>query len=286
MEVGELVGAFDVSVNKEDFCDDNPVSNGWKSRINQWGSEKNCDPDRLYRWMKKDKDKDQGYLSGPQPFVAKPDKVGYEWQLDNCKSDHFPLQAHHIIPKNHLPSHGVCAFLAKGYTKNLKYNLIEDTFYDTDHANNGYCMPYATPLDKWKIAKNDNDKMAIAFDLMDNTERQLHQGSHKAGPYADPTNAEEESGLHEDGPGYLDKINDLLDIVQSAATTHACRCRICKPNESKKEIHPREATVRHIDQVSGIIKLLIDANRIFISKLSSWHWGANKIPIVKPDWLK
>jgi hypothetical protein len=146
-------------------------------------------------------------------------------------------------------------------------------------------MPYATALAEWELAKNDEEKRAIAYLLMDITERQLHQGSHKVGPYEDPPD-DEEPNIHKKGKGYLDTVDLLLDVVQSAARNHATTCLVCKPNKNKKEIQPLKATVRHLNQVSGLVKLLVDANRIFISKLAAWHWGKEKKEVKIPDWLQ
>ena len=286
MDIGELVAAFEVNVDKDEHCGgakSDPTN--WKSRINDWGTLKNCSVTRLYGCMEKDKDKKQGFLGRPIAFVAKPGVPGYKWYFEKLGPTHFPVQAHHLIPKNHLPNHAVCTFLAKSCTKSKKYQLTADTFYDTDHANNGYCLPYATPLVDWKSAgDNDSLKLTIAFEVMETTNRQLHQGSHRAAPYDGPIDDDEEAKIHP--TGYLNAVTKYLKIVQGCAQKHVNGCSVCKPNNEKKDIQPIQAVVRHMDQVSGIIKLLIDANRIFISEPAHIWWQDRKKNLARPRWLK
>jgi len=292
-EVGEsLNAALEASLADDEYCDKKKSdSKNWEARINQWGTNKDCSAPRLYSDMERVKKsgKKEGYLGPPQAFVAKPGTTGYSWDLKKCNTQHFPLQAHHIIPKNHLPTHGVCVFLAKGYSeRGQKYKLTADTPYDTDHNNNGYCMPYATPLAEWKQAKNDDQKMDVCAAVMNKTRRQLHQGSHKArGYHDDPPVADEELGIHAAVPGYLSTIDDFLDTVQQGATNHVEEpCKVCKPSGDKKEIQPLEALVRHLDQVSGLVKLLLDANIIFVSEPAYEHWGKKRKSVDVPSWLK
>jgi hypothetical protein len=291
-QVGEkLNAALEKSLKDDEYCDNKKSdSTNWEARINDWGTNKNCSAPRLFGDMERvnNSGKKEGYLGPPKPFVAKPGVVGYQWDMKKCNKSHFPLQAHHIIPKNHLPLHGVCTFLAMGYTKSKKYKLTADTPYDTDHNNNGYCMPYATPLAEWKSAKDDDDKTEVCNKIMDKTGRQLHQGSHKGRGYqADPPVADEETGIHADIPGYLDTINDFLDTVQQGAINHLEKpCTVCKPAAGKKEIQPLEAVVRHMDQVSGLVKLLADANIIFVSEPAYDHWGKKRKRVKTPGFLK
>ncbi|MBV6471042.1 MAG: hypothetical protein NBKEAIPA_02969 [Nitrospirae bacterium] len=287
MDIGEQVAnAFERSLASDKYCDGKKRDpKPWKSRINEWGTYKDCSGARLYRNMEKDTDKKQGYLGGPTPFIAKPGVTGYRWSFDNLSSTHFPVQAHHLIPKNHLPGHPVCTFLAKGYTKSKKYQLAADTFYDTDHANNGYCLPYATPLVEWRSADgDDNLKLTIAFEVMEITNRQLHQGSHRAAAYEAPVDDDEEARIHANG--YLDTVDNLLRRVQNSAQAHMDSCSICKPDSGKKTVQPLESLVQHMDQVSGIIKSLIDANRIFISKPASLWWSDRLKKLALPKWMK
>jgi hypothetical protein len=280
-----LIGMFEELVNEEDKCKHEDKPPKWESRINKCGTNQDCDADRLYKNMEKKCD-DRGFRGGQEPFVKKAG-ANYSWDMSKCKDDHFPLQAHHIIPKNHLPTHGVCAFLAKNYTENPNYKLKADTYYDTDHAYNGYCLPYATPLREWDKAKTPDAKDQVAFRLMDKTNRQLHQGSHKAHQYApEPEQAEEKADIHDEDAGYLGKVDELLDVVHSGAEIHVNSCRVCKEKANEKEINPRESVVRHVDQVSGLIKLLMDSNQIFVSKRAYQHFNAAKKELMEaPDWL-
>lgn len=281
MEVGELVSAFISLLDKEPYCDNKaPKSKDWKARVNKWGIEKNCSGTRLYEQM--EKSTTWGYLGGPTPFVA---KSSPPWNLAKCTTEQFPIQAHHLIPKNYLPDHPVCAFLAEGYTKNRRFKLTADTPYDTDHAHNGYCMPYATPLAEWKDAGSDqNQKLQVAFDVMEKTQRQLHQGSHRTAAYSEaPVADAEEASIHKGG--YLNRVKQFLNAVFAGAVNHANQCSICKPDKDKRDIEPVESMCRHMDQVSGLIKLIVDANHEFVSEVAYLKWKADKENIVKPDWM-
>lgn len=292
-QIGQpITTPFVALVESDPKCEAKPDTTKWSAKINDWGTTKGCSGTALYASMLKDKAKDQGYLGPPTPFVAKPEPHT-SWSLADVGPEKFPVQAHHIIPKNHLPEHPVCTFLAKNYTKSELYELTADAPYNTDHANNGYCLPYATPLAEWKkLDKSDDSypwKLNLCFDVMKKTGRQLHQGSHRVEAYTGPIADDEEAGIHV--AGYLEAVNELLDIVQAGSQKHAAMCDICNPglkNDPKIKITPRQAVVAHVDQVSGIVKLLVDSNRTFISEPASMFgetlWG--KFTTVNlPAWM-
>lgn len=293
-----LLGAFTKKLIDDPYCkgEDEPVNQKWDSRVNDWGTHQNCTGKRLYTEMnKKKKQTDYEFQPPPIPYIPKPkdkkDDVlkaaqkSSGWSLKTCSKKYFPLQAHHLIPKNYLPDHKVCVFLSKGFTKSKKFQLTGDSPYDTDNRNNGYCMPYATPLAEWKKAKESNeDKLAITALLMNKTERQIHQGSHRVGSYVDPYEATEEDLIHDDVEGYLDTVESFLDVIYVGMKNHLLTCPICKPNKDKQDIRPLKVVVDHMNNVSGIIKQLIDANRIFVSEAAFLHLG-KKEEIKIPQWL-
>jgi hypothetical protein len=286
MEIGELVSMLSMSVLEDPYCDEKDSPTDWQAKINDWGTRQNCSGTTLYNNMNADKDKDQGYLGPPSAFIAKPGP-GKKWGLADVTRKSFPVQAHHLIPKNHLPDHPVCAFLAKKYKKHEHYELTADTAYDTDHANNGYCLPYATPLAEWKKVRSDDAaKLKLCFQVMHRTGRQLHQGSHRADPYEGPVADDEEPRIHP--VGYLSAVDVLLEVVQGGAQEHVVTCAICNKGETGKgkiKIQPVEAVVRHMDQVAGIVKLLIDANREFISEPASLYGRNEPLEMELPAWL-
>jgi hypothetical protein len=302
-EVKEKLNAdFEALLEQDKYCkaEEKQPAEARNAKINKWGTRKKCSGKQLYENMKPSAKRgpNTSYLSAPEPFVAKPGVKKYKWDLDLIAVDHFPVQAHHIIPKNYLPGHGVCAFLAKGYKTHPKIQLTADTYYDTDHSNNGYCMPYATPLAEWKRAKSDEmAKIIIACRVMDKTGRQLHQGSHLAGPYTDPVHGHEDDGagkdddpMHEKGLGYLDTVGEFLNTVQAGVDIHVLaqpECPDCskKKKKGKVQLPPIDSVVRHVDQVSGLVKLLLDSNRIFVSALAHFLWSTDRKTLVRPDWL-
>src|SRR5262245_19858063 len=194
VQVGEAVGVGTADIKSEDAptCDkqEDKKKYGWKARVNGYGADgKKCSGANLYKerphgmWARRDEHFKEKSLG----IVPKKNASNY-WKskgLAAVDETSFPLQAHHLIPKNYLPKHDVVVWLCKKWDKNPDYQLVEDAPYNTDHANNGYAMPYATPLKEWKNAKNDKDKTAVAFRVMAQSGVQLHQGSHAA--EIDPT---------------------------------------------------------------------------------------------------
>lgn len=274
MEIGEDVAVPFTKLLESDLkCTPPSEDSDWQAKVNEWGTKQKCSGTALYKNMDQDKDKEQGFLGPPKAFVAKP-PPHTKWKLADVTPEKFPVQAHHLIPKNHLPDHAVCTFLAKNYTQHEKYQLTADAPYSTDHANNGYCLPYATPLEEWKSIGKDADaepwRLNVCFDVMNQTRRQLHQGSHRSSTYGDVVPDDEEAGIHE--VGYLQAVDDLLTIVQEGAQKHVAKCTICNAGKQaggKEQLLPRKETAVHVDQVSGIVKLLIDFNRTFISEPAS-----------------
>jgi A nuclease family of the HNH/ENDO VII superfamily with conserved AHH len=291
MQVGEgaFLDALQDSVT-DPKCKEEADDKDWTAKVNQWGSGGTCSGTALYGKMDGHKGK-YPYFGAPKAFTAKNPPAG-GWTKKTISKTRFPIQAHHIIPKNHLPKHPVCTFLGKKYSKHKVYQLKQDAPYSCDHPNNGYCLPYATPLAEWKKAAKAADpgeaKKDLCFYVMEKTGRQLHQGSHRAEAY-DAVADDEEASIHGRVPGYLEYINQLLTVVQQAAQTHVAKCEICNPGLKKTpkvKINPREIVATHMDQVSGIVKVLIDANRQFISEpayLYGHKRARKKLEI--PDWL-
>jgi hypothetical protein len=293
VELGEAVGVGLADVKSEDApsCDhqDKKDTYGWKARINGLGADgTKCSGANLYEekphgmWPRKDehaKDKSLG--------VVPKKESNDHWAkkgLQAVSPTSFPLQAHHLIPKNTLPKHAVCLWLAKKWDDD-DYQLVEDTPYNTDHANNGYAMPYALPLKEWKTAKNNQQKNAVAFRVMDLTGVQLHQGSHAE--ELDPTKAKaivetlrlpnvtpaagsgdsddfEEAEIHSDG--YVNQIKKLLNAVAGRIEDHVRTCtQGCKKSESKGKtmVRPLQDAVRLMNRVSFIAKVFLEMNVLF-----------------------
>jgi hypothetical protein len=150
--------------------------------------------------------------------------------------------------------------LTSKWTKNRKYQLTADSNYDTDHANNGYCMPFVSNTYQWKAANgNEAAQIVVAQSMMKKTGIQLHQGSHSK------TNFGEEVEDIE-SEGYLQVAKDLLDLVSARAVIHISKCEICKGDGKKPNVQPLESIVSQMDMVSNILKLKLEANIIFVSE--------------------
>jgi hypothetical protein len=296
VELGEAVGVGVADVKSEDAptCKNQEKKEkyGWKARVNNklGADSKKCTGANLYKerphgmWARRDehfKEKSLGVVPKKQGSGYWPSKG-----LASVDETSFPLQAHHLIPKNYLPKHDVCVWLCKKWKKNDEYQLVEDAPYNTDHANNGYAMPYATPLKEWKRAKNDRDKTAVAFRVMAQTGVQLHQGSHAAEldpakvkadilagkfPIVSPASPRgdsddfEEAEVHD--AGYLNQIGEFLNAAAARIEEHVAECaQGCKKGESdggKLEVRPLLDAVRLMNRVSFIAKVFLQTNIIF-----------------------
>jgi hypothetical protein len=294
VQVGEGVGVGMADIESQDAptCDnqDDEEKYGWKARVNDYGADgKKCSGKNLYdedphgMWPRKDE-----HFKKKSLGIVPEKKSSSHWAskgLAAVDETSFPLQAHHLIPKNYLPKHDVCVWLCEAWDKNDEYKLVEDAPYNTDHANNGYAMPYATPLKEWKRAKNDKDKTAVAFRVMAQTGVQLHQGSHaaeldpakiqeavRAGVFPVVTSASaggdsddfEEALIEPDG--YLNQIGEFLNAAASRIEEHVLECtKGCVKGESddKLEVRPLLDAVRLMNRVSFIAKVFLQMNVIF-----------------------
>jgi len=258
-EIAEAVAAIMDLTSKDKYCDKKKESgHGWTARIDSFGSTPTAE--QLYKNMK----------AAQMEVPAEPKKVGERWSLADCGKMRFPFQSHHLIPKKHLPKHGVCVWLTEKWTKDPKYKLSEDNNFDTDHARNGYFMPFVSNCDEWKKASGEPAKQKLAEQLMQKTGIQLHQGSHTAENYAEEVE-DIETG------GYLTRVDQLLGLVQARALVHVRFCDVCKTQGSKIEVQPLESVVNHVYTVAMQLKLLIDSNRIFVSERAAEMWKKNPV---------
>lgn len=295
MELGESVGVGEADVESADApsCEhqDKKETYGWKARVNGWGADgKKCSGENLYseapngmwpRRVEHERDMSLGVVPEKKPNA--------HWAgvgLDGVTERDFPLQAHHLIPKNFLPNHEVVVYLCKKWSKDARYQLSEDTEYNTDHANNGYAMPDALRLKEWKGAANDADRCGVAFQVMARTKVQLHQGSHAAEldpkkiqellrsgqmPQVTPAGAGgdsddfEDAQIHDDG--YLNQIDEWLNAVAGRIENHVLFCTAgCKKgqqSDDKESLRPLQDAVRLMDRVSYIAKVFLQMNLLY-----------------------
>jgi hypothetical protein len=257
--MAELLEMVDLNVmlteNAENYCGYKEAKpKPWKCRVSGLaGAEPTAK--RLLKSMKKH---DKAVPEKPAPG-----KKGNGWDISKCSKMVFPFQTHHLIPKKHLPTHEVCTWLAKGYNEHKKFQIKDDNNYDTDHANNGYCMPFASTTLQWKQAgENEAEQRQVAFRMMDITGIQLHQGSHSY----DGFGGEQENVEVE---GYLEAVDAVLDRIHRAHVRHVTKCEICKKGDGKPNVDPVVSVVRHMDQASRVLKARINANQIFVSEVAS-----------------
>jgi hypothetical protein len=305
MELGEAIGIAQISVKeKGPTCDhqDKKDEYGWKARVNGLGADtKVCSGGNLFDEKPHGMEprKDEHFKDKNLGFV--PEKKGNDYWasngLDVVGPENFPLQAHHLIPKNFLPKHHVCLWLCEKFDKDKKYRLKEDTYYNTDHANNGYAMPYASPLKEWKGTSDSKVKCHVAFRVMEKTKVQLHQGSHAgtldiskveekllvslnaptvAAIAAAGGDDMEEDKIH--APGYLDQLEIWLDGVASQINEHVEKCGICKGEKDSKgkiRVLPLADSVKLMNQVSYITKVFLTMDLLFTCPYGA-AWACQK----------
>jgi hypothetical protein len=285
----QLLEAFNVTVvsvskEKDPSCDLKDEDPKLKSRVNDHNSQEVCTGTRLYTNMENNRashvEKGLGYVPSKS--------AGTQWNLSMVTEENFPVQAHHLIPKNFLPDHKVCRWLAIKYKKDPLYELKYDSDYDTDDSDNGYCMPYATPMSEW--GGDQSKKTAVAFKVMEKTGVQLHQGSHAtvldaakmeamAGEAIIPTIVDspgggdpmEEAKIHH--PGYLNRVKILLNVVDAKALAHAKKCPVCQKNKEggKIKVLPMKEMTTLMHRVSKIIKLLLKADVMHASGYAYYY---------------
>lgn len=270
MELNEAVAKLD-SMTEDDpknYCEGkkhNPVQNGPNLIDGLTGTPT---PERLLNNMRKHNERSTEMPKEPHIPKLPPKKAGSAyWDIEKCNSDTFPWQTHHLIPKKFLPTHPVCVWLTKKWTKHPEYQLAEDTRYSTDHTNNGCCLPFVSTCYDWKNAKSEDAKNAAAEKMMQNTKKQLHQGNH------DTQDFDEEEGV--ELRTYLDSIKLLLTRIFDSAQAHTNHCTHCQ-QDGKRKIQPLHRIVDQADLASLITKLRIDANIIFISQRAYDYYKAHR----------
>jgi len=259
-EIAEAVKVLVTQTKKEKYCDGVEESgHGWSSRIDGYGATPTAK--QLFSNMKK-----AGITVPAMPKRSR----GY-WMLDDCRRNRFPFQSHHLIPKKHLPKHAVCVWLTHKWKKDPKYQLSEDTNFDTDHARNGYFMPFASNIDAWSKARGDPAKQTVCDELTRKTGIQLHQGSHTRQKYGDDIDDIETNG-------YITQVDELLDLVNAPTLVHVRTCNECKGKQSGKiKVQPLEPVVKLVYLVAELLKSLIRSNRIFVSERACETWKKNPI---------
>lgn len=254
MEIGEAVAKFEADLGERTLC--NPpgeAAAGHTAQIKE--------------------------LAGPPPTGTRladnmvahgvrkpaPPLDGGRLRLTRCDRDSFPAQAHHLIPKDHLPRHGVCAFLSAKYTHNPGVRLEGDTAYETDDHRNGYFLPYASPLVEWRDHRKTPGEELVAFELMRRTERQIHEGPHSAVDFVD------DDSLVTDG--YLAAVDKLLRMIQGRAWRHAVFCRVCCPSPARPlKLPPPRWVAGAMHDASACLATMIQSDRIFVSRRAAEYF--------------
>jgi hypothetical protein len=264
MDIGE-VAALATFMTDNPLCKgkQEPENRGWQCRIGKQGNPGDLDTpsaDNLKRNM------DSAGVSLPAMPPKKNPHLGLQgsWDLDKCTRTCFPLQSHHLIPKNHLPDHDVCVWLAKR-KGNSHWELTESTNFDTDDARNGEPLPFASTTYQWHMANEEEEKDKICNKMMDLTGKQLHQGPHTYDDFGEEDDIET--------AGYLGAVDQLLKVVNGQTLSHVWFCDDCSKTGGKPvKVRPLERVVESMYQVSGHMRSIITSNRRFVSDRASQFW--------------
>ena len=151
---------------------------------------------------------------------------------------------------------------------------------------------------------NYDNKFFLGCQVMDNTGIQLHQGSHPVKfdekeinkrlktpvlPIKDAAGGSSSDEDEMDGietSGYLDKVKKLLNNVHSKVLVHVSTCTDkCKQKKKGKKdlVLPLESTVEMMNQVSYILKVLVDARVIYVSWYAYAHAFDKKLIYGQPE---
>lgn len=189
------------------------------------------------------------------------------WDVLNISGERYPVQTHHLVPEKGLKNQKITAFLTDSPPNLHKdYILGADTNYDTNGARNGYFMPFASTTHQWNLHPGDAARKRICWEVMRRSGIQLHQGKHSHTDYLEESDIETSS--------YHDMVNRLLDKISDRISAHVKTCSKCKDakkgmKNGRVVIRPLEKTVEFMNLVSILLRMLINSNRIFVSRKAS-----------------
>lgn len=250
MQIGEAVAIAMVKQEKPKCNPKNTDTTKWKVVIDKIKGGEGCAA-ALLENMKK-----EGF--DPPEYPRRESGLA---DLFACNRSTFPCQTHHLIPEKQLPDHSVTAWLTdspKSSCEHEKYKLSGDTSYDTNGAKNGYFMPFASTTYQWSVA-TAVQKNKICFEMMRRTKIQLHQGRHsKSQDYSEDPSVEGFSP-------YKKQVEEFLDEIDRQVTTHIDVCLDKCQSNGKENIPPLASTVRMVEQVSFLLKVLLERGKIVVS---------------------
>jgi hypothetical protein len=274
MEIYEEVAKIEKFMTEDSLCEGDERDNlqGYSCRIGEQGSPGDL-PEPTPKQLRANMVK--AGVNLPVMPEKKDPTLKANWDLEKCDTNCFPQQYHHLIPKKHLPElDWICVWLAKNAANN-HWKLIESTNYDTDDAQNGMALPFASTTYQWNQTKPPNAQKVdeekqrwICYEMMWRTGKQLHQGQHTDDDFG------EQDNLHNDEkPGYLDAVDELLKVVNGQTLNHVWFCNDCNKSRSRPyEVPPLERVVQSMHQVSGIMGSIITGYKRFVSKRSAEYW--------------
>ena len=202
---------------------------------------------------------------------AKPSVCKHGWNLFDCGTDTFPYQSHHLVPEKQLPKHVVTVWLTDSpKQKHPKYELKKDTSYDTNAAENGYFMPFASTTHQWYSASGAVTRGKVCYEMMRRVQIQLHQGPHSSRDYLEEPDIET--------AGYKQQVSEFLTMIFQRGGQHYEECKKCKSKASPRiKVRPLNAIVRQMYTASELLKVLLVAQRIFVSKRAALYFSKNHV---------
>jgi hypothetical protein len=263
MELKEKVkAAFAKAIGDDQQCEGvRNLNRGWTAKIDGINGAKGSAETLKDNML-------NGYYTAPASDGFRPKKTKGKWDLNDCDPFFFPFQSHHLVPEKQLPKHIVSVWLVRNSKKKHKeYRLAEDTDYDTNHALNGFFLPFTSTTYQWSKMKGRKNRQLIRFEMMRRTHRQLHQGAHSKTDYLEELDIET--------AGYKEMVDVLLGVVAERAEKHVKTCVPCKGKGPKYDVQPSEAVVRQVYRVGKTLQGLIVLNKIFVSRVASTYYAAN-----------
>lgn len=276
MEIGEAVGILTGELSADPYCGKQKVQESGSVVIN--GIKGGVGSAETLR---------SNMLGAHMTEPKKPGMQAKGWNLFDCDSSTFPYQSHHLVPEKQLPDHPVTVWLTDSPNEqHPEYVLEKDTGYDTNGAENGYFMPFASTTHQWNATSSGDKHVKIAFEMMRRTHLQLHQGPHSFTDYLEEVDDVETAG-------YKSQVEAFLTLIYERGELHVTQCDHCKSQASPKiKVQPLAATVRQVNRASALLKSLLVSQRIFVSRRAADYFDAHRtgntlmhptVPFVTPS---
>lgn len=90
---------------------------------------------------------------------------------------------------------------------------------------------------------------------------QLHQSRHSV-----TSDYSEERDLEKEVMPYKKQVDEFLEEVRRVVRTHVANCTMGCKKDGKQKVEPLESTVRMVEQVSFLMRVLISRGSVVVSR--------------------